>query len=94
MNRAVRRGRARKRPQPLRYIGIDEKSARKGHRYLTLVVNAESGQVEYIADDRKKESLDGFFQQLTPEQLASLAGIALGWRPRLWCKFGSLPPGS
>jgi len=48
MDRAVRRGRARKRPQPLRYIGIDEKSARKGHRYLTLVVNAESGQ-EYIA---------------------------------------------
>ena len=82
MDRAVRRGRARKRPQPLRYIGIDEKSARKGHRYLTLVVNAESGQVEYIADDRKTESLDGFFQQLSPEQLAGLQGIALDiWEP-------------
>jgi hypothetical protein len=45
-------------------------------------MNAESGQVEYIADDRKKESLDGLFQQLAPEQLASLAGIALDiWEP-------------
>lgn len=61
----------------MRDIGIDEKCARKGHRYLTLVVNVESGQVEYIADNRKKESLDGFFQKLSPKQLIKLKRIAL-----------------
>lgn len=82
MKRAVRRGQSRKVPQSLRYIGIDEKAARKGHHYLTLVVNAESGHVEYIAEDRKKESLDGFFQKLSAEQLADLKAIALDiWEP-------------
>ena len=37
MERAVKRGRQRKARTVVRRIGIDEKAAAKGHRYLTVV---------------------------------------------------------
>ena len=36
MQRAVTRGRARKQARTVRRIGVDEKAAAKGHKYLTL----------------------------------------------------------
>jgi len=41
-----------------------EKSLGKGHNYLTLVYDLEAATVEYIEDDRRKESLDGYFSLL------------------------------
>ena len=84
VERAVGRGQARKAPATLRRIGIDEKAFKKGHHYLTLVVNAEEARVEYIGEDRKQASLDGFFQSLTAEQRAALEAIATDmWEPYL-----------
>lgn len=37
MQRAVKRGQARKEPLSLRRIGVDEKAFRKGHSYTTIV---------------------------------------------------------
>ena len=39
MDRAVRREQARKKANPARYLGIDEKAFRKGHDYMTVVCN-------------------------------------------------------
>lgn len=84
VERAVARGQARKAPAPLRRIGIDEKAFKKGHHYLTLVVNAEEPRVEYIGEDRKQASLDGFFQTLPAEQRTALEAIATDmWEPYL-----------
>ncbi len=92
MQRAVARGQARKAAQPLRRLGIDEKAARKGHRYLTLVVDEERGQVEYVAEGRKQESLDGFFHRLTPEQRATVTAIALDmWEPYILSIHAHVP---
>jgi len=52
--RAVKRGHARKGERVVTQIGVDEKAAAKGHRYLTLVCDLEQGTVEHIADDRKQ----------------------------------------
>jgi hypothetical protein len=41
-------------------LGVDEKAASKGHRYVTLVFDLDRSTVEYIADDRKRTSLDAF----------------------------------
>ena len=49
-------------------IGVDEKAASKGHSYLTLVYDIAGGTVEYIADDRKQASLDGYFETFSPEE--------------------------
>jgi hypothetical protein len=45
MERAVQRGRARKAARIVRQIGVDEKAATKGHRYLTLVCDLDEGTV-------------------------------------------------
>jgi len=82
MERAVARGQRRKRPQPLGRLGVDEKAIAKGHSYLTLVSKLDQGTVQYVAEDRKQASLDGFYQSLSPEQLASIEAIAMDmWDP-------------
>jgi transposase len=77
MQRAVPRGRARKPARVVRRIGVDEKAAAKGHRYLTLVCDLDEGTVEHIAEDRTQESLDGYYAGLTTEQLDGLEAVAM-----------------
>ena len=60
MQRAVMRGRAHKQARVVRRIGIDEKAAAKGHRYLTLVCDLDEGTVGHLAEDRAQESLDSY----------------------------------
>jgi transposase len=81
--RAVARGRKAKGVQgPPTQLGVDEKAAAKGHRYLTLVTDLERGTVEYVGDDRKQSSLDGYFLGLTDAQRAGIEAIALDmWEP-------------
>jgi len=59
MERAVKRELARREAEPIRYIGVDEKSFRKRHRYVTVVSDINRGRVLYVAEDRKQKSLDG-----------------------------------
>lgn len=80
--RAVRRGLARRNLEPPRYLGIDETSFQKRHEYVSVVTNLEGTRVLYVADDRTQESLDGFWETLPPEQLASIEAIAMDmWEP-------------
>lgn len=53
-------------------IGVDETSCRKGHTYITVVVDHERKRVIRAHDGHGKEILDLFFQQLTPERRASI----------------------
>lgn len=84
MGRAVERGRKRKSRRAVKKIGVDEKSLGKGHNYLTLVYDLKAATVEHIEDDRRKESLDGYFSLLTPRQRAKIEAIATDiWDPYL-----------
>lgn len=67
MERAVMRGRQRKARPVVRRIGIDEKAAAKGHRYLTLVCDLDEGTVEHIAEDRKQKRLDSSSAPCRPQ---------------------------
>jgi transposase len=92
MERAVKRGRQRKAPKVVRRLGVDEKAAAKGHRYLTLVCDLEEGTVEHIAEERKKESLDGYYQGLSEEQLASIEAVAMDmWEPYIQATRQQVP---
>jgi transposase len=58
---------ARTRSDPLDYlvrIGIDEISHRKGHRYLTVVVDHDSGLLVWAAPGRDRKTLRRFFDLL------------------------------
>ena len=82
MERAVARGMARKERRVPGLMGVDEKAAAKGQRYLTLVCDLESATVEYIADERKQASLDGYFEALTEAERAQIKAVAMDmWEP-------------
>ena len=66
--RAVARGQRAKAPRVPRRLGVDEKAAAKGHRYLTLVCDLTHATVEYIAEDRKQASLDAYFATVPPDR--------------------------
>lgn len=66
----------------LRRIGIDEVSYRRGHRYLTLVVDHDSGRVIWASPGaRAKDSLDGFLDALGPERAAAIEAVSLDMAP-------------
>jgi transposase len=82
MERAVTRGQARKQARPIAHLGVDEKSAGKGHDYLTVVCDLDRATVEHIADERRQASLDSYFEQLSPEQLGAIEAVAMDmWDP-------------
>ena len=82
MERAVKRGLTRREAEPIPHIGVDEKSFRKRHRYVTVVSDIDRGRVLYVAEDRKQKSLDGFWPTLSKKQLASIKGVAMDmWEP-------------
>lgn len=53
-------------------IGIDETSYKKGHKYMTVVVNHETGHLIWAKKGHGKEILKEFFNALTPEQRANI----------------------
>lgn len=59
------RRRARRRSwKAVRQIAIDEFAIRKGHTYMTLVVDLDSGRVLYWAPGKDHTSLEPFFRKL------------------------------
>lgn len=92
MERAVTRGRERKGRKVVRRIGVDEKAAAKGHRYLTVVCDLEEGTVEHIAEDRTQESLEGYYAGLSQEQLDGLEAVAMDmWEPYVQATRARVP---
>lgn len=56
----------------LEKIGIDETSYRKGHKYMTVVVNHDTGRVVWAAPGHGRETLTKFFGLLSEEQRAAI----------------------
>lgn len=52
----------------LRRIGIDEISHRKGQRYLTVVVDHDTGRLVWAAPGRDRRTVEAFFDQLGEER--------------------------
>lgn len=58
-------------------IGIDEISYKRGHKYLTVVADHDTGRVVWVSLDRNKAALDEFFDALGAERRAALQAITL-----------------
>ncbi|HNA62348.1 MAG TPA: ISL3 family transposase [Rhabdochlamydiaceae bacterium] len=48
----------------LQYLGIDEFSIKKGHEYMTVVVDLETGRIVHAVEGRSKESIMPFLRKL------------------------------
>ena len=59
----------------LRVLIIDEKAIRKGHGYMTLVLNGETGELLHMAEGKKKPSLESFFEKLTEAPKACIEAV-------------------
>lgn len=56
-------------------IGIDEISYKRHHKYLTVVVDHDSGRLVWAAPGRDKETLRSFFDLLGPERSARITHV-------------------
>lgn len=57
-------------------LGIDETSYKKGHKYMTIVINHDTASVIWCGVGYGKEVLSGFFELLSPEQRASIRCVS------------------
>jgi transposase len=66
----------------LRILAVDEISVKKGHRYLTVVMDYLSGRVVFVGKDRKAKTLMRFFNQMSAGQRKSIEAVAMDmWDP-------------
>lgn len=60
-------------------IGIDETSYKKGHKYITVIVNHDTNTVVWASEGHGKSVLEKFYKQLTPEATIQHQGCHLRW---------------
>lgn len=57
-------------------LAVDEIAVHKGHRYMTSVLNVETGAIVWMGHGREKATLLRFFAELTPEQRRGIQAVA------------------
>jgi transposase len=60
----------------LERIGIDEISYKRGWRYLTVVVDHDSGRLVWVGEGRDRGTVRAFFDQLGEQRCAQLTHIS------------------
>jgi transposase len=60
----------------LRHIAIDEIAVAKGHRYLTVVLDLDSGAVVFVGDGKGADALKPFWKRLRPSK-AKIEAVAM-----------------
>ncbi|MGH9170102.1 MAG: ISL3 family transposase [Acidimicrobiales bacterium] len=77
INRVIADGRAARDPlDGLRRIGIDEISYRRGYKFLTVVVDHDSGRLVWAGVGKERKTLEAFFDLLGPERCALIAHVS------------------
>jgi transposase len=79
--RAVARGLSRRTTIAATKLGVDEKAFRRGHRYMTLVTDLDSGDVLHVESDRKTESLARYYALLSEKERESVEAVAMDMWP-------------
>lgn len=66
----------------LRLLAVDEIALLKGHRYMTVVLDYETGRVVWMGEGRRTETLAAFFELMSPEERAAVEAVAIDmWAP-------------
>jgi len=66
----------------LQILAIDEIAVKKGHIYMTVVLDYVTGRVVWMGQGHDKETLDSFFAQLSTQQKAAIKAVAMDmWEP-------------
>ena len=82
MRRAVQRGLERRQLERLKYLGMDEKSFRRGQSYVTLLTDLEESRVLDVVEERTAEAASQLWDTLSPEQKQGVEAVAVDmWEP-------------
>ena len=65
----------------LKRVSIDEIANKKGHDYLSIVMNLDTGKVIWVGEGRKEEDIDKFFLTLTEAQKNSITAASIDMWP-------------
>src|SRR5690606_34789027 len=92
MQRAVRRGLARRELTVPRRVGVDETSFQKRYEYVTVVADLDQGVVHHVSDGRGKEALSGYYESFEKEKLGAIETVAMDmWAPYIAATVSALP---
>jgi transposase len=82
MARGVRRGLFRRTEKPLQFIGLDEKSFRKGHRYATVLCNlGGEGEVIDVIEERTQAATENLLNSLSEQSRKTIEAVAMDMWP-------------
>ena len=75
----------------LKRLAIDEIAVRKGHNYMTVVLDYDTGRVVWMGKGRQTATIDLFFEAMPTEVRNSIEAVAIDmWDPYIsavkrWC---------
>jgi transposase len=76
----------------LRILAVDEISIKKRQRYLTVVLDYETGRVVWLGKGRTSKTLRRFFRGMTKNQKRRLEAVAMDmWRPYISAVYHAVP---
>lgn len=91
VERVVDEARSKRSDASPRHIGIDEVSYRRGHRYVTVVVDHANGDLLYAAEGKGQQVIEAYFETLGPERCAQIELCSMDAAPQYkaavakWC---------
>jgi len=85
MKRAVKRGLQRRSVDSVKRVGIDEKSFRKGHRYVSVMTDIEGGRVLEVSEGRDEKAASQLWKSLPESQRERIEAAAID----MWPAFAS-----
>jgi len=81
MDRAVARGLERRASEEVEYMGIDEKSFRKGHSYVSHLCDLKKGRILAVEEGRDKEAADRLWASLPAVMRDGVRAVAVDMWP-------------
>lgn len=92
MERAVKRGLSSRKLEPVPYLGVDETSFRRRHRYVTVVSDLKEHRVLDVQDHRRRESLDAFWETWPQGHKEAVKAVAMDMcEPYIQSTLGAIP---
>jgi len=92
MRRAVERGLHRRNTEAIEHLGIDEKSFRSGHRYVTTLNDLDGGRVLDVVETRTTQATKELLSGLAAEQRDKIQSVAMDmWKPFAYATRKLLP---
>lgn len=76
----------------VRYIAIDEFSIRKGHEYMTIVIDIETGRILHASRGKDINAVSGFLEKLS-KKAKDLKAVAIDMSPAYFGAVRKYLPG-